>query len=63
MATEPGEAQRRLRDFDADHYVQRDRPLSLGAVQSLPVPGKVQLGQSRELELREATGHAGDGAA
>ena len=63
MAAEPGDAQRELRDFDADHYVERDRPLSLGAVQSLPVPGKVELGQSRELELYEATGHGGDGAA
>jgi glyoxylase-like metal-dependent hydrolase (beta-lactamase superfamily II) len=63
MAAEPGQVQRQLRDFDAEHYVQRDRPLSLGTVQSLPVPGKVELGQSRELELHEATGHAGDGAA
>ena len=63
MAAEPGSAQRKLREFDDKHYVARDRPLSLGTVQSLPVPGKLELGPSRELELHEATGHAGDGAA
>ncbi len=63
LASEPGAAQRKLRDFDAEHYVERQRPLSLGTVQSLPVPGKLELGPSRELELHEATGHTGDGAA
>jgi glyoxylase-like metal-dependent hydrolase (beta-lactamase superfamily II) len=63
MAAEPGAAQRKLRDFDAEHYVERARPLSLGTLQSLPVPGKLELGPSRELELYDAAGHAGDGAA
>lgn len=63
LAQEPGAAQRKLREFDARHYVERPRPLSLGAVQSLPVPGKLELGRSRELELYEAVGHTADGAA
>ncbi len=63
LAREPGAAQRKLRDFDAEHYVERPRPLSLGAVQSLPVPGKLELGRSHELELYEAGGHTADGAA
>ncbi len=63
MEAEPGAVQRELRGFDAEHYVERNRPLSLGTVQSLPVPGKLELGQSRELELHEASGHAADGAA
>jgi glyoxylase-like metal-dependent hydrolase (beta-lactamase superfamily II) len=63
LASAPGTAQRQLRDFDAEHYVEGRRPLSLGTVQALPVPGKLELGPSRELELHEATGHSGDGAA
>ncbi len=63
LASEPGAAQRRLRDFDAEHYAERRRPLSLGTVQSLPVPGKLELGPSCEIELYAATGHTGDGAA
>ena len=30
LAAEPGAAQRRLREFDDEHYVERDRPLALG---------------------------------
>ena len=41
---EPGAAQRELRDFDAKLYVERTRPLALGHVQALPVPGSVELG-------------------
>ena len=37
----PGEAQRELREFDEENYVERPRPLSLGQVQALPVPGHV----------------------
>lgn len=59
---EPGAAQRELRDSDAEHYVARPRPLALGQTQSLPVPGKVGLGEE-ELELHPADGHAGDGMA
>jgi len=58
----PGEAQRALRDEDAKHYVRRPRPLSLGQVQSLPVPGKLEVG-GQELELHPAEGHTADGVA
>lgn len=58
----PGEAQRQLRDADAEHYVARAKPLSLGQVQALPVPGQLELGD-RELELHLAEGHTPDGMA
>jgi len=58
----PGEAQRQLRDYDAQFYVARPAPLALGQVQGLPVPGRVELGQ-RELELHPAEGHTVDGMA
>jgi glyoxylase-like metal-dependent hydrolase (beta-lactamase superfamily II) len=61
LAAEPGRAQRAMRDFDTEHYVQR-APLGLGAVQELPVPGKLELGD-RELELHPAEGHTADGMA
>jgi glyoxylase-like metal-dependent hydrolase (beta-lactamase superfamily II) len=63
LASQPGSAQRNLRDFDAEHYVERARPLSLGTVQPLPVPGKLELGPAREIDCYEATGHTCDGAA
>jgi glyoxylase-like metal-dependent hydrolase (beta-lactamase superfamily II) len=59
---EPGAAQRELREADAEHYVERPRPLSLGNVQALPVPGVVELGES-EIELHPAEGHTPDGTA
>ncbi len=59
---EPGVAQKELRDADAEHYVERGAPLSLGAYQSLPVPGYVGLG-GEELELHPAEGHTADGTA
>jgi glyoxylase-like metal-dependent hydrolase (beta-lactamase superfamily II) len=62
IRTSPGEAQRELRDEDARNYVVRERPLSLGSVQSLPVPGYVELGEI-ELELHVADGHTSDGTA
>lgn len=58
----PGEAQRELRDADAANYVARGRPLSLGALQALPVPGHLGIGE-RELELHPAEGHTPDGMA
>jgi glyoxylase-like metal-dependent hydrolase (beta-lactamase superfamily II) len=58
----PGDAARKLRLFDAEHYVERGRPLSLGQVQALPVPGHLGLGE-RELELHPADGHTEDGMA
>jgi glyoxylase-like metal-dependent hydrolase (beta-lactamase superfamily II) len=62
IRAEPGAAQRELRDSDGELYVQRGPPLSLGQVQSLPVPGKLELGDE-ELELHPAEGHTGDGMA
>ena len=59
---EPGAAQRELRDFDARLYVERPGPLALGQVQTLPVPGSVDLGD-QELELHPASGHTSDGMA
>jgi glyoxylase-like metal-dependent hydrolase (beta-lactamase superfamily II) len=59
---EPGAAQRDLRDKDAELYVERQAPLALGEVQTLPVPGSVELG-SEELELHPAEGHTADGMA
>jgi glyoxylase-like metal-dependent hydrolase (beta-lactamase superfamily II) len=58
----PGEAQRALRDYDAEFYVTRATPLALGHVQGLPVPGRVELGE-RELELHPTEGHTSDGMA
>jgi glyoxylase-like metal-dependent hydrolase (beta-lactamase superfamily II) len=59
---EPGAAQRELREQDARLYVSRSSPLSLGAVQALPVPGKLELGDE-EVELHPAEGHTSDGMA
>jgi glyoxylase-like metal-dependent hydrolase (beta-lactamase superfamily II) len=58
----PGEAARKLRLFDAEHYIARERPLSLGQVQALPVPGHLGVGD-REVELHPADGHTEDGMA
>jgi glyoxylase-like metal-dependent hydrolase (beta-lactamase superfamily II) len=57
---QPGVAQKQLRDADNQYYVRRSRPLSLGSYQSLPVPGKLELG-AHEIELYPAEGHTGDG--
>jgi glyoxylase-like metal-dependent hydrolase (beta-lactamase superfamily II) len=59
---EPGATQRALRDMDAELYVERERPLALGHVQTLPVPGSIELG-AEELELHPADGHTSDGMA
>jgi glyoxylase-like metal-dependent hydrolase (beta-lactamase superfamily II) len=59
---EPGAAQRELRSADAEHYIVRPAPLSLGAWQSLPVPGFVEVGD-QELEMHIADGHTADGTA
>jgi glyoxylase-like metal-dependent hydrolase (beta-lactamase superfamily II) len=58
----PGEAQRRLRDFDDRWYLRRERPLALGQVQALPVPGRLDVGEA-ELELHPGDGHTEDGMA
>jgi glyoxylase-like metal-dependent hydrolase (beta-lactamase superfamily II) len=58
----PGEAQRELRDFDDELYVERPSPLSLPGAQTLPVPGHCGIGE-QELELHPADGHTEDGMA
>jgi glyoxylase-like metal-dependent hydrolase (beta-lactamase superfamily II) len=58
----PGEAQRALRAFDEELMIERSRPLALGSVQALPVPGRCEIGES-ELELHPADGHTADGMA
>jgi len=64
LRAEPGVAQRELRDADAEHYVVRPSPLSIGAYQALPVPGKLELGSAgEEIELHPAHGHTADGTA
>jgi len=64
LAAEPGDAQRHLRDFDEDHYVDDRKPLALAGIQSLPVPGRLALGPGdREIELHQADGHTADGTA
>lgn len=68
LASELGQAQRELRDFDLEHYVAGRAPLALGSLQALPVPGRLELGGGRganphELELYPADGHTPDGVA
>ena len=64
LVTEPGQAQRELREFDEEHYVEDRKPLALAGVQSLPVPGRLSLGAGdREIELHPADGHTADGSA
>jgi glyoxylase-like metal-dependent hydrolase (beta-lactamase superfamily II) len=62
LRAEPGAAQRELRAFDAEHYVERPRPLGLAGAQPLPVPGQCELGE-RALELHPTPGHTADGMA
>jgi glyoxylase-like metal-dependent hydrolase (beta-lactamase superfamily II) len=62
LVNEPGAAQRELRAFDEELYVERPGPLSVPGAQQLPVPGHVQVGE-RELELQPADGHTADGMA
>ena len=65
LSAELGEPQRRLREFDADWYVDGRRPLGLADYQALPVPGRISIGSEtvNELELYPADGHTGDGMA
>ena len=51
MQASPGEAQRELRELRRGALIERPRPLALGAVQALPVPGRCGIG---ERELRAA---------
>ena len=66
LSAEPGQAQRELREFDEEQYIDDRPPLSLGGIQSLPVPGKLSIGpeeRGHELELYPADGHTLDGTA
>jgi glyoxylase-like metal-dependent hydrolase (beta-lactamase superfamily II) len=62
LQASPGEAQRELRSFDEELMIERARPLALGSVQPLPVPGRCEIGDA-ELELHRADGHTVDGMA
>jgi len=62
MHAHPGAPQRELREFDEEHYVRRAKPLALGSVQALDVPGACEIG-GRELTLHPAGGHTSDGMA
>jgi glyoxylase-like metal-dependent hydrolase (beta-lactamase superfamily II) len=62
MRATPGAVQRELRDFDEAFAIERPRPLALGSMQELPLPGRCQIG-SQELELHVAEGHTADGMA
>jgi glyoxylase-like metal-dependent hydrolase (beta-lactamase superfamily II) len=64
LAADPSTPQRELREFDEEHYVDRAAPLALEPMQSLPVPGRLELGDSgKELELHPTPGHTADGTA
>jgi len=63
LAAEPGGAQRALRAFDEEQYIDRRPPLGLGGIQTLPVPGRLSLGEQQEIELYPAAGHTADGTA
>jgi glyoxylase-like metal-dependent hydrolase (beta-lactamase superfamily II) len=66
LSAEIGETQRKLRAFDQEHYVQDRAPLTLGPLQSLPVPGHLEIGSdaaAHELELHPTGGHTTDGVA
>ena len=62
LINEPGDAQRKLRAFDDEFYLERPKPLSLPGSQRLPVPGHLDVGE-RTLELQPADGHTPDGMA
>jgi glyoxylase-like metal-dependent hydrolase (beta-lactamase superfamily II) len=62
LAAEPGAAQRELRAFDEELYLERQRPLQLGALQALPVPGHCEIGEA-QLDLHPTGGHTEDGMA
>jgi glyoxylase-like metal-dependent hydrolase (beta-lactamase superfamily II) len=62
LTAEPGEAARKLRSFDDELYLERPRPLSLGQVQALPVPGHLDVG-AEAIELHLTEGHVPDGMA
>jgi glyoxylase-like metal-dependent hydrolase (beta-lactamase superfamily II) len=62
LSAEPGTAQRELRAFDRQFYIERPRPLMLGSIQALEVPGECEIGP-HGLQLYPADGHTEDGMA
>ncbi len=62
LTAEPGDAARRLRELDEELYLERTRPLALGRVQALPVPGHLDVG-AEAIELHATEGHVADGMA
>ena len=62
LRNESGAAQRELRDFDEEHYVDRPAPLTIPSPQALPVPGHCGIGEA-DLELHPTEGHTLDGMA
>ena len=58
----PGAAQRELRAFDQELLIERARPLALGSIQALAVPGRCRI-ENSDLELHGADGHTPDGMA
>lgn len=62
LNADPGGPQRELRWFDDEWYVRRERPLQLGQVEALPVPGRLEVGP-HEIELHTTEGHTEDGMA
>ena len=65
LSDEIGEPQRRLREFDAEFYVEGRGPLRLAEPQALPTPGRISIGSEtvNELEVFPADGHTADGVA
>jgi glyoxylase-like metal-dependent hydrolase (beta-lactamase superfamily II) len=55
--------QQELDAFDEEFYIEQRPALVLDGMQSLPVPGRLGLGGSHELELHPAPGHTADGTA
>jgi glyoxylase-like metal-dependent hydrolase (beta-lactamase superfamily II) len=60
LSAEPGALQRELRAFDRKFYIERPRPLMLGSIQALEVPGHCEIGR-QNLQLHPADGHTEDG--
>jgi glyoxylase-like metal-dependent hydrolase (beta-lactamase superfamily II) len=60
LNADPGAVQRELRAFDRQFHIERARPLMLGSVQELAVPGHCEIGV-HELQLHPADGHTKDG--
>jgi glyoxylase-like metal-dependent hydrolase (beta-lactamase superfamily II) len=62
LSADPGAAQRELRAFDRQFHIERPRPLMLGSIQALAMPGHCEIGL-HELQLHPADGHTEDGMA